>query len=266
MNDRHGICRLAGRRPERQCRRSGAEVDRPRPVLDADGRRQRRPQHGRAYPVGGGRRGGTVAVSYYDYRFNDVNSNDGLETALDPPLADGGAAFGPDEMLGATFDTKGPYAIGYFLGDYDGLASIGDSFSPFWTSTEARPRKPVLNGGVDPQTEPTCSRPSFREDPRDGRSNGPFERRPRGAEPAAAAAGREDQARRAQQPLPHQATINLVALNPQPLPPRARIRLVALNPQPLPPKTTVDFVALNPQPLPPSEPLNFVAVAAWPPD
>ena len=24
---------------------------------------------------------GTVAVSYYDYRFNDVNSNDGLETA-----------------------------------------------------------------------------------------------------------------------------------------------------------------------------------------
>jgi len=24
---------------------------------------------------------GTVAVSYYDYRFNDVDSNDGLETA-----------------------------------------------------------------------------------------------------------------------------------------------------------------------------------------
>ena len=28
---------------------------------------------------------GTVAVSYYDYRFNDVDSNDGLETAYCPP-------------------------------------------------------------------------------------------------------------------------------------------------------------------------------------
>jgi hypothetical protein len=95
---------------------------------------------------------GTVAVSYYDFRFNDVDSNDGLETAhWIRRSADGGASFGPDEILGTTFDTrKAPYAIGYFLGDYDGLASIGASFEPFWISTQGSTAgKPVLDGGVD---------------------------------------------------------------------------------------------------------------------
>jgi hypothetical protein len=95
---------------------------------------------------------GTVAVSYYDYRFNDVNSNDGLETAHWIRRShDGGASFGPDEILGTTFDTrKAPYAIGYFLGDYDGLASVGASFEPFWVSTQGSTAgKPVLTGGVD---------------------------------------------------------------------------------------------------------------------
>ncbi|MFL5836504.1 MAG: hypothetical protein ACJ76K_07950 [Solirubrobacteraceae bacterium] len=74
---------------------------------------------------------GTVAVSYYDYRLNVVNSNDGLETAHWIRRShDGGATFRPDEMLGTPIDTrKAPYASGYFLGDYDGLASIGDSGS-----------------------------------------------------------------------------------------------------------------------------------------
>jgi len=95
---------------------------------------------------------GEVAVSYYDYRFNEVNSDDGLATThWIRRSSDGGASFGLDEMLGETFDTrKAPYAIGYFLGDYDGLASIGDSFEPFWISTEGSTApKPVLNGGVD---------------------------------------------------------------------------------------------------------------------
>ncbi|MFL5849640.1 MAG: hypothetical protein ACJ76R_11960 [Solirubrobacteraceae bacterium] len=95
---------------------------------------------------------GTVAVSYYDYRLNVVNSNDGLETAHWIRRShDGGASFGPDEMLGTPFDTrKAPYASGYFLGDYDGLASIGDSFEPFWISTQGSTAgKPELNGGVD---------------------------------------------------------------------------------------------------------------------
>jgi hypothetical protein len=95
---------------------------------------------------------GTVAVTYYDFRFNDINSTDGLETAhWIRRSTDGGASFGPDELLGTTFDTrKAPYALGYFLGDYDGLGSVGTTFTPFWTSTQGSTAgKPVLDGGVD---------------------------------------------------------------------------------------------------------------------
>jgi hypothetical protein len=95
---------------------------------------------------------GNVAVTYYDFRFNDVNSTDGLETAhWIRRSAAGGESFGPDELLGTTFDTrKAPYALGYFLGDYDGLGSAGTAFKPFWTSTQGSTAgKPVLNGGVD---------------------------------------------------------------------------------------------------------------------
>ena len=95
---------------------------------------------------------GDVAVTYYDYRFNDVNSNDGLETAhWIRRSTNDGASFGADEILGTTFDTrKAPYALGYFLGDYDGLASVGTAFRPFWTSTQGSTAgKPVLSGGVD---------------------------------------------------------------------------------------------------------------------
>jgi hypothetical protein len=95
---------------------------------------------------------GTVAVSYYDYRLNQVNANDGLKTAHWIRRShDGGASFGADEMLGTPFDTRlAPYAEGYFLGDYDGLASIGASFTPFWVSTQGSSAgPPVLNGDVD---------------------------------------------------------------------------------------------------------------------
>jgi hypothetical protein len=95
---------------------------------------------------------GVVAVTYYDFRFNDVGSTDGLETAhWIRRSANGGTSFGPDELLGTTFDTrKAPYALGYFLGDYDGLGSVGTAFKPFWTSTQGSiAGKPVLSGGVD---------------------------------------------------------------------------------------------------------------------
>jgi hypothetical protein len=95
---------------------------------------------------------GNVAVTYYDFRFNDVDAGDGLETAhWIRRSSDGGASFGADELLGTTFDTrKAPYALGYFLGDYDGLGSVGTAFKPFWTSTQGSTAgKPVLSGGVD---------------------------------------------------------------------------------------------------------------------
>jgi hypothetical protein len=95
---------------------------------------------------------GNVAVTYYDFRFNDVDAGDGLETAhWIRRSSDGGASFGADELLGTTFDTrKAPYALGYFLGDYDGLGSVGTAFKPFWTSTQGSTAdEPVLSGGVD---------------------------------------------------------------------------------------------------------------------
>jgi hypothetical protein len=49
-----------------------------------------------------------------------------------------------------TDDDGAPYALGYFLGDYDGLATVGNAFKPFWTSTQGSTAgKPVLTGGVD---------------------------------------------------------------------------------------------------------------------
>jgi hypothetical protein len=95
---------------------------------------------------------GDVAVTYYDFRFNATGAGDGLKTAhWIRTSADGGATFGPDELLGDTFDTrKAPFALGYFLGDYDGLASVGTAFKPFWTSTQGSTAgKPALTGGVD---------------------------------------------------------------------------------------------------------------------
>ena len=95
---------------------------------------------------------GTVAVTYYDLRFNQIDSADGLVTAHWIRRSnDGGASFGPDEVLGTTFDTrKAPYALGYFLGDYDGLGSVDGDFVPFWTSTQGSTAgKPVLDDGVD---------------------------------------------------------------------------------------------------------------------
>jgi hypothetical protein len=95
---------------------------------------------------------GDLAVTYYDFRFNETGGGDGLETAhWIRTSTDGGLTFGPDEMLGDTFDTrKAPYARGYFLGDYDGLGSVGTAFKPFWVSTQGSAAgMPALTGGAD---------------------------------------------------------------------------------------------------------------------
>jgi hypothetical protein len=93
-----------------------------------------------------------VAVSYYDFR-NNTTSDGMLRTShWIRRSTDGGATFGADEQLGTDFDTrKAPFALGYFLGDYDGLASVGTAFKPFWTSTQnaGAVGKPALTGGID---------------------------------------------------------------------------------------------------------------------
>ncbi len=89
---------------------------------------------------------GDVAVTYYDFR-NDVSGDAALSTeywivhyhAGDPFES---AHFGDESRLTpASFNMRtAPYAIGYFVGDYEGLDSFGNTFTPFF----------VQSNGTDP--------------------------------------------------------------------------------------------------------------------
>ena len=80
---------------------------------------------------------GTIAVSYYDFR-NDVNGDDTLDT--DHWLAhshDGGATWNQPEsrLTESSFDMRtAPFALGYFVGDYEGLDNAGNVFTPLWVA------------------------------------------------------------------------------------------------------------------------------------
>jgi BNR repeat-like domain len=86
---------------------------------------------------------GTVGVTYYDFRNN---------TAAEPLLTDyflvhchpedpGGCAdsdnWGDEvRVTNSSFDMRlAPFALGFFTGDYEGLSSIGDSFTPFFSQS-----------------------------------------------------------------------------------------------------------------------------------
>src|SRR5262249_40453107 len=86
---------------------------------------------------------GTIGVTYYDLRFNDPNP--GLLTdywmvrchpsATTPPTNP--ASWGGDLRLSdSSFNLEAapapPLTSGYFLGDYEGLATIGNDFLPAW--------------------------------------------------------------------------------------------------------------------------------------
>ncbi len=86
---------------------------------------------------------GTICVTYYDFRNNDHN---------DPLVTDVWAAFcKPSTNAPATVATnwvnevnlsngsfdfrQAPYANGFFLGDYEGLAAAGTDFLAFWSQS-----------------------------------------------------------------------------------------------------------------------------------
>jgi hypothetical protein len=77
---------------------------------------------------------GTVAVSYFDFR----NLASGNTTTLPTDYwitysSDQGSSFGREAHIAGSFNMLGaPYARGYFLGDYQGLAASGSSFIPFF--------------------------------------------------------------------------------------------------------------------------------------
>jgi hypothetical protein len=79
------------------------------------------------------RANGDVAVSYYDMR-NDVAGD--AELSTDVWIAhshDAGLSWDTETHLSGPFDMRtAPYAGGYFVGDYEGLDSVGDVFRPFF--------------------------------------------------------------------------------------------------------------------------------------
>jgi hypothetical protein len=78
---------------------------------------------------------GTVTVTYYDFRNNDPEDTSALETdyfavnCQSDCAVSGGWAGNETRLTPTSFDIrKAPYARGYFLGDYMGLASAGNDF------------------------------------------------------------------------------------------------------------------------------------------
>jgi Neuraminidase (sialidase) len=82
---------------------------------------------------------GVVAVSYYDFR----NLQAGNTTTLPTDYwivssSDGGKTFGNEQHIAGPFDMlTAPYARGYFVGDYEGLASFGSTFVPFFVQANS---------------------------------------------------------------------------------------------------------------------------------
>lgn len=75
--------------------------------------------------------GGTVAVSYYDFR----NNTPAAGAVTDYWIAhshDGGATWSENHIVGPFDIETAPVARGYFLGDYEGLAHVGNRFVPLF--------------------------------------------------------------------------------------------------------------------------------------
>jgi len=81
---------------------------------------------------------GVVGVTFYDFR------NLGSETATLPTdtwlvrSTNGGASFGNEVHLAASFDMKtAPFARGFFVGDYEVLGTVSTSFVPFFVTANS---------------------------------------------------------------------------------------------------------------------------------
>jgi hypothetical protein len=86
---------------------------------------------------------GTVGVTYYDFR-NNTPAPDTLPTdyflvhchPTRPTSCTDPANWDDDEVrvTDSSFDMRrAPFALGFFTGDYEGLSSIGDVFTPFFS-------------------------------------------------------------------------------------------------------------------------------------
>jgi hypothetical protein len=102
---------------------------------------------------------GTIAVSYYDFRNNDTSVHSRLETdhwlvhchptggtdCTDP------ADWEESPPIGGTFNMKfAPYARGYFVGDYAGLAGIPGGFYAVFSRARADTDPATVYGATIP--------------------------------------------------------------------------------------------------------------------
>ena len=82
---------------------------------------------------------GVVGVTYYDFR----NLQPGNTTTLPTDYwfvssSDHGATFGNEGHLAGSFDMlTAPFARGFFVGDYEGMAAAGTSFRPFFVQANS---------------------------------------------------------------------------------------------------------------------------------
>ncbi len=81
---------------------------------------------------------GTVASTYYDVRDRKSDSSPLLTDYWVTFSTDGAATFGGESRLAGPFDIlSAPNSGGYFLGDYQGLAALSDSFIAFFVQANS---------------------------------------------------------------------------------------------------------------------------------
>ncbi len=80
---------------------------------------------------------GLVAVTYYDFRKLQPGQTETLPTDYWITFSrDRGTNFGDEEHVAGSFNMlAAPVARGFFVGDYEGLATIGETFVPFFVQT-----------------------------------------------------------------------------------------------------------------------------------
>jgi hypothetical protein len=78
---------------------------------------------------------GRVAVTYYDFRPDNPGNPNSLLTSYWLVTSEDGGATWEETAVAQGFDMRtAPVAEGYFVGDYEGLASDGTSFIPFFSA------------------------------------------------------------------------------------------------------------------------------------
>jgi hypothetical protein len=85
---------------------------------------------------------GTVGVTYYDFRTLKPGNVTTLPTGYFLKKTEPGDAreleFGDDIVISQPFDMRtAPVARGFFVGDYEGLTSVGDRFVPFFVKANS---------------------------------------------------------------------------------------------------------------------------------